>query len=106
MSSNYPSSEVVKDSIFAYEMLLESVLFELIIDVHWTYKTGLLPTEELYGINEKVEDVFVTKPSRKRASTANEALVETEAESENFGDDNDDEDGYHLTYHLFVITLR
>ena len=93
MASRYPSSELAKDSVFAYEMLLESVLFELIIDVHWTYKTGLLSTEDLYGIEEKMEEVFAVKSPRKRTSSASEALVEREVDLENFGDENDDEDG-------------
>ena len=93
MASRYPSSELAKDSVFAYEMLLESVLFELIIDVHWTYKTGLLSTEDLYGIEEKMEEAFAVKSPRKRTSSASEALGEREVDLENFGDENDDEDG-------------
>ncbi len=105
MASKYPSSELVKDSVFAYEMLLESVLFELIIDVHWTYKTGLLPTEDLYGIQEKMEEVFVAKSPRKRTSAASETVVEREVDLENFCDENDDEDGMHFTCYNILRVL-
>ena len=98
---NYPASELAKDSAIAFEVLLESVLFELIIDVHWTYKTGLLPTEDLYGINDKIEEVFAAKSPRKRASSSvsSELIVEKDVDSDHVvgGDNyNDDEDGKHF----------